>query len=1134
MNKKNLSSFIKDIIKNQTTSVDSVVSNLYGTPLVGEQPTVTGASVAGTWKIHTLAVVDYQYSPDEIIGKLSTIDENDSPTLQSVNGVLAYNSLPGNSLATTIVDLQQATGVTITVEALNKQIAIYVDETIVRRGFSRLTVTVNLPAGKTPLNIVTVGSSSERVIVSLPYDLTFSIEAYIPPTPNWLDSGYINTNYVDPITGSTGMSLGWYNQDTVGGWDVYRVESQNYGVISGAASSANRFYFSIINSGTVPYISSVFKIENKLIGIVDGASSDGNNGLFLAVIPFNTNYDASVFSGTAYIVSYRTIGVINKNSTEAVIRFVDMNVKKGSSYSYTIDSFSPYDSSLRSSKASTISAVAGDIYPPGPIQLLSVSVDANKRLTVSYITPSDLDYYATQAIYYYQGSGAGQIANVEYHTDVGIASTQDSMVFPGITSGTFVFVTSDIVGNVQQISSGVAFYWNGSGQVGGGANTPPNISIAQLTTAQMSLDPKIWAQYTLTGSDIETPGSVIVQYKINSGTSDPWITAPSNPFTLTLGIKNRDGFVVARSFDGTYFSDEVTATADFDSTPEISSIYSRYIVSSGVMFINGAVDDDTKSLKWYIDAGADTGDPIITAPTLIDNLVSTKTFGFSFPISDGQRKIFKVDPFPNLGGTGSVGNSFRDEAIRLPRTSATVSDRTISGIVTKTDVQVNLNSSPLLPDAVIFNRVKPVENGTVTSGTANSISDTSKSWATNQFATYYDVEIVGGKGLNQRRNIVSGSTFIQSVSPAWTVNPDNTSEYYIAETYRHYSDAGKVTSATSNSLTDSTKSWIPNEFIGKDLIIYSGTGVGQTTTIVSGTITTQYFATALSPTPNSTSGYKITGPRNVARNPTENITMDFYSFVPNNGLTEEPKSLTIDNDTIPQISSGTLIETSPFIGTVSIFGADDDAKFWALWLRKNNWPTISSGSSTASLDSDYLRFSDMDISIGSVEQSLSTGFWYGIIVPYDSYTNPGPRTIFSGLIDGVVGAAALTSLNVDTFYVQAGDTFVTWHRVWWEHNSNAEKPGGNGTVTVKVFRKKVGEADYTEMTSGITRFGWQDSEDNDGQLNTDDTLNSLTGRGSWVQSYGIVSIFGHGTVFYRVDLYDNSVYVASYFTSVSV
>jgi hypothetical protein len=1133
MQKKNLASFVKEIIKNQTTSVDSVVSNLYGTPLVGEQPvnTPTGTTT-GTWRVHTLPVVDYQYSPDEIIGKLSTIEGLDSPTVQSIDGVLDYNSLPGNSLATTIVETQQAMGVTIQVEAVNKQIAIYMDETIVRRGFSRLVVTVNLPAGKNPLNIVTVGSSAERVRIILPSDLTYSIQGYIPPTPNWLDSGSINTNYVDPVTGSTGMSLNWFNQDTVGGWNIYRVESQPYGIVSGAASSAGRYYFCLINSGYAPYISSVLKIENRLVGVVDSSVTDGNNGLFLTIIPFSTGYDASVYSGSAYIVSYRTIGTIAKNSTESVITFVDMNVKKGDRYAYTIDSYSPYDPSLRSSKAPTISAVAGDIYPPGNITLHSVT-ESGGRLNVAYTPPSDEDYLATRVIKYWQGSGVGTVANIRIMTDFGYPSVKDSMLFEAIGSGTYYFVTSDQVGNQQYVLSGVPYYYTGVVSAPG-VNLPPTLRVSQLSSSEMTVDSKLFAQFRLEAIDPESSPSTIPQYIIMSGTGAGWQTAPSNPFIITMGRSNRDAWVRARAFDGVLYSDELLFVVDYDTSPEIASVYARYMIASGTTFINGSVDDDCKSLRWMIIEGAEPGDPTIASPTLINNLDATKTFSFSFPSNDGTRKVVRITPYPDLGGNGSPGLSYEEEFIRLPRSRASVSDRTSSGSVSKTHVFITLSASP--DSAVIFDRVTPIDYGTVTSGIASTLTDNTQSWISGTYDNGYEVKLVAGLGEGQIRTITSTQLRTLLIDPVWTVIPNSTTKYYIREKFRHYSDNGKATSATTTTLVDNTKAWYPNEFVGKDIFIYSGTGVGQVNRTITANGATQVNVTPdWNPVPNSSSAYKIFGPLKIARDSIEDTTVDFYSQVIANGLTEEIQSITVDSDDIPEINTATITEPSNNMLVLTVSNYDEDTKYWSAWLRRNNWPTILSGSANAALDDDYIRVNQESIENTQIQFAATTGFWYGVVLPYDSYNNVGPRLVFSGSITGAVTSppAQITSINVEP-NDQSSD--LELNRIWWNHNSTAEKPGaGNGVITIKGFayRSDEGLESEEEITNPATRYSWSDSEDTDQYKNTDDTLNSRVGRGSLLHrvNRGVAGTNPWLTWYYKIRLISGSTTLADYNTS---
>lgn len=69
-------------------------------------------------------------------------------------------------------------------------------------------------------------------------------------------------------------------------------------------------------------------------------------------------------------------------------------------------------------------------------------------------------------------------------------------------------------------------------------------------------------------------------------------------------------------------------------------------------------------------------------------------------------------------------------------------------------------------------------SGTATSGGASTISNSAKSWTTNQW-TNYQIRIVSGTGAGQIRTISSNTGTQITVSSAWTTQPDNTSVYSI-------------------------------------------------------------------------------------------------------------------------------------------------------------------------------------------------------------------------------------------------------------------------------------------------------------------------------------------------------------------
>jgi len=68
--------------------------------------------------------------------------------------------------------------------------------------------------------------------------------------------------------------------------------------------------------------------------------------------------------------------------------------------------------------------------------------------------------------------------------------------------------------------------------------------------------------------------------------------------------------------------------------------------------------------------------------------------------------------------------------------------------------------------------------GNVSSATSTTLVDSSKNWATNQWANCF-VEITDGTGEGQIRKIISNTATTLTIETSWSTNPDNTSKYRI-------------------------------------------------------------------------------------------------------------------------------------------------------------------------------------------------------------------------------------------------------------------------------------------------------------------------------------------------------------------
>lgn len=82
------------------------------------------------------------------------------------------------------------------------------------------------------------------------------------------------------------------------------------------------------------------------------------------------------------------------------------------------------------------------------------------------------------------------------------------------------------------------------------------------------------------------------------------------------------------------------------------------------------------------------------------------------------------------------------------------------------------------------------ETGTATAGTANTLTDSSKSWTADQW-NGYTVEIVSGTGQGQTRVVADTLTSPSKIQTVlnWSVNPSTDSKYAI---YKHVSDWVRV------------------------------------------------------------------------------------------------------------------------------------------------------------------------------------------------------------------------------------------------------------------------------------------------------------------------------------------------------
>lgn len=117
-------------------------------------------------------------------------------------------------------------------------------------------------------------------------------------------------------------------------------------------------------------------------------------------------------------------------------------------------------------------------------------------------------------------------------------------------------------------------------------------------------------------------------------------------------------------------------------------------------------------------------------------------------------------------------------------------------------------------------------------------------------------------------------------------------------------DEGTTTSGSSTTLTDSSKEWIADQFIGGTIRIISGAGAGQSVAITDNTSTVITVASWPNGTPDSTSHYRI-------------INRDYYAIARNHNYLH----LTLDSSDI--VASAVSAETDAYVLYRDVLVDDD-------------------------------------------------------------------------------------------------------------------------------------------------------------------------------------------------------------------
>jgi hypothetical protein len=235
-------------------------------------------------------------------------------------------------------------------------------------------------------------------------------------------------------------------------------------------------------------------------------------------------------------------------------------------------------------------------------------------------------------------------------------------------------------------------------------------------------------------------------------TEDGWITIPNPGLAGTLSAGAAG---VASAFGaGAAVASSLTATGGTTSTIITNQTLARSIAGYSVHILSGP------------NAG-------VTLPILSNTIGATATITVATQASAFTAStVYRLcTPVWYVVGSGTIASGSFKKYDFATNTWVTLQHTGLPGSIA-TDGKLISTPSWLNTDYKAF------ATGTATAGGASTLTNSAKTWATNQW-TNYQIRIVSGTGAGQIRTIASNTGTVITVGSAWTTQPDATSVYSI-------------------------------------------------------------------------------------------------------------------------------------------------------------------------------------------------------------------------------------------------------------------------------------------------------------------------------------------------------------------
>jgi hypothetical protein len=233
---------------------------------------------------------------------------------------------------------------------------------------------------------------------------------------------------------------------------------------------------------------------------------------------------------------------------------------------------------------------------------------------------------------------------------------------------------------------------------------------------------------------------------------DGWVQIPSPALAGTFGA-GACGVAGSFSTGATAGASSLTATAGTTTTITTNQTLARDLRGYSVFFVGGTNAGKLKT---------------IASNTIGANAVITFTDAEATAFDNTSQYRLMTPVFFVLGAGTLASGSFK----RYDYATNTWVTLVNTGLPASWGTDGRLISTPAWLDLGF----KSFATGTATAGASTTLTNSAKSWTTNQWANY-QIRISAGTGAGQIRTVASNTGTVITVSSAWTTTPDATSQY---------------------------------------------------------------------------------------------------------------------------------------------------------------------------------------------------------------------------------------------------------------------------------------------------------------------------------------------------------------------